>query len=92
MRKSSEKYSGIQLEVNERFVKSKISSMIRSIKRCLRKTLGKARFAIDELVTVLVGVEGTLNDRPLTYVYNEVGKEVLTPSHFLYFLALSLFF
>ena len=58
--------------------------MVRSIKRCLMKTLGEARLTFDELATVLVEVEGTLNDRPLTYVYDEVGEEVLTPSHFLY--------
>ncbi|XP_028416132.1 uncharacterized protein LOC114539721 [Dendronephthya gigantea] len=32
---------------------------------------------------MLVEVEGTLNSRPLTYAYDEVGSEPLTPSHLL---------
>ncbi|XP_028413913.1 uncharacterized protein LOC114536759 [Dendronephthya gigantea] len=40
--------------------------MVRSVKRCLRKVLGNAKLNLDELSTVLVEVEGTLNARPLT--------------------------
>ena len=38
----------------------------------------------DELFTVLVEVEGTLNSRPITYEYDETSEEVLTPSHLLF--------
>ena len=55
--------------------------MVQSVKRCLRNVLGNARLTFDELLTTLVEVEGTLNSRPLTYVYDEVGSEPLTPSH-----------
>ena len=55
--------------------------MVGSVKACLRKVLGNARLTFDELRTVLVEVEGTLNSRPLTYEYNEVEHEALTPSH-----------
>ncbi|XP_046857689.1 LOW QUALITY PROTEIN: uncharacterized protein LOC124451107 [Xenia sp. Carnegie-2017] len=55
--------------------------MVRSVKRCLKKVLGNARLTFDELLTVLVEVEATLNSRPLTYTYDEVGSEPLTPSH-----------
>ena len=34
--------------------------------------------------TVLGEIEGTLNSRPLKYEYNEVGSEVLTPSHMMF--------
>ena len=44
----------------------------------LQKTLRNARLSYEELLTVLVEVECTLNARPLTY---EVRGEVLTPSH-----------
>ena len=37
----------------------------------------------DELATVLVKVECTLNSRPLTCEY-EVGEEMLTPSHLIF--------
>jgi len=46
--------------------------------------LGNARLSFDRLLTALVEVEGTLNSPPLTYKYNEVGHEVLTPSHLVY--------
>ena len=38
----------------------------------------------DELATVLVEVKCTLNSRPLTYEYDEVGEEALTPSHLIF--------
>lgn len=58
--------------------------MVASVKDCLRKTLGNARLSYEELLTVLVEVECTLNARPLTYEYNEIDGEVLTPSHLIY--------
>ena len=53
-------------------------------KACLRKVLGRARLTFDELRTVLVEVEANLNTRPLTYQYDEVSAEVLTPSHLMH--------
>ena len=29
-------------------------------------------------------IEGTLNNRPLTYSYDELGEDMLTPAHLLY--------
>ena len=58
--------------------------MVRSVKRCLRKVLGNAKLTFDELNTVLVEVEGTLNARPLTDAFEELEGEVLTPSHLIY--------
>ena len=58
--------------------------MVASVKGCLRKTLGNERLTFDELATVLREIECTFNSRPLTYQYNEVGEEVLTPSHLIY--------
>ncbi|XP_065060201.1 uncharacterized protein LOC135687544 [Rhopilema esculentum] len=55
--------------------------MVRSVKRCLRKVLGNAKVSHDELCTLLAEVECVLNNRPLTYLYDELGGEVLTPSH-----------
>ena len=53
--------------------------MVRSVKRCLRKVLDNAKLTVDELTTVLVEIEGTLNDE-----YEECEGEVLTPSHLIY--------
>eukprot|EP00731_Ephydatia_muelleri_P025283 Em0017g366a len=55
--------------------------LIQSMKRCLRKAIGKARMDYDELVTVLVEVEATLNSRPISYLSSEDTGKPLTPSH-----------
>ena len=54
------------------------------VKRCLRKVLGNAKLTFEELLTTLVEVEGTLNSRPLTYIYDEVENDVLTPNHLIF--------
>ena len=54
--------------------------LVQSVKRCLGKTLGNAKPTYEELNTHLIEVEGALNSRPLTYLYDE-GGEPLTPSH-----------
>ena len=54
------------------------------MKRSLRKVLGNARLTFDELLTVLIETELSLNTRPLTYDYDEVNGEVLTSSHLIY--------
>lgn len=58
--------------------------MIQNAKRCLRKTLRNAKLDYDELHTLLVEVEGTLNSRPLTYVSSDDVEEPLTPFHLIY--------
>ena len=57
--------------------------MVRSMKACLKKVIGKMKLSYDELSTVLTEVEATLNSRPLTYVSLEDLDEPLTPSHLL---------
>ena len=53
--------------------------LVRSTKRCLKKTLGTARVSFEELLSVVVEIEGILNSRPLTYVDDEL-RNPLTPS------------
>ena len=57
--------------------------LIRSVKRCLIKTIGRAMLNYNELHTILVEIEGVINARPLTYVDddNEGVLYPLTPSH-----------
>ena len=57
--------------------------LIQSVKRCLKKTIGKAKLTYDELLTVLTEVEAIINSRPLSYVSSEDLDEPLTPSHLL---------
>lgn len=55
--------------------------MIKSVKRCLRKTIGQASLTYDELLTALMEVEMVVNSRPLSYISTEDAEEPLTPSH-----------
>ena len=60
--------------------------LIRSVKRCLIRIIGRASISYFELNTTLTDVEGIMNFRPLTYLYrDEDGIEYdLTPSHLIY--------
>ena len=55
-----------------------------TVKRSLKNVLKNAKLTSDELVTTLIEIEGTLNSRPLTYEYDELGAEMLTPAHLIY--------
>ena len=54
--------------------------LIKEVKLCLKKVLGRARLTFDELSTILVEIEAVLNSRPLTYLYTDNIEEPLTPS------------
>ena len=56
---------------------------MKSTKRCLKTTIGKATLTHDELVTITIEVEMILNSRPHSYMFTEDIKEPLTPSHLL---------
>ena len=58
--------------------------LIGTTKCCLRKVLGNTKLDADQMLTVLMELEATLNSRPLTYDYDELGAEMLTPSHLIY--------
>ena len=51
----------------------------------LKKVLGRSFITFEALQTLAVEIEGTLNDRPLTYLSADLGDpDLLTPSHLLY--------
>ena len=58
--------------------------LIRSVKRCLKKTIGQAKLTQDELLTAVVEVESVLNSRRLSYLTSDDLDQPLTPSHLLY--------
>ncbi|XP_071036987.1 uncharacterized protein [Parasteatoda tepidariorum] len=65
-------------------IKYIVFRLIGLTKRCLRKSLGRALLDEETLATVLVGIEASLNSRPLIYEHGENDTdEALTPSHFL---------
>ena len=55
--------------------------LVQSVKRCLKKVLRNAKLTYEELSTELIEIEGVLNSRPLTYVYDDDLEGILTPSH-----------
>ena len=57
---------------------------VQSIKRILRKSLFRATVTYEELLTLTVEIEGILNCRPITYVYNDEFSKPLTPIHLIY--------
>ena len=60
--------------------------MIRTVKSCLMKNIGKITMIYDELNTLLVEVEVIVNSRPLTCVEDDQDGTIypLTPSHLIY--------
>ena len=43
-----------------------------------------ACLSLVELQTVVAEVEGTVNNRPLTYDYSGMGEDMITPFHLVY--------
>ncbi|CAB4030027.1 integrase core domain, partial, partial [Paramuricea clavata] len=58
--------------------------LVRTVKGCLKKTLGRAYTTFEELQTILCEVEVAINNRPLTYVSEDDLDEPLTPFHLMY--------
>lgn len=58
--------------------------LIKSTKRCLKKTLGRASLTYEEFLTIVVEIEAILNSRPLSHVTVDDVDEPLTPSHLLH--------
>ena len=54
--------------------------LVRPVKRCLKKVLRTSRLTYEELLTLLIQIEGVMNSCPLTYLYED-NDEPLTPSH-----------
>ena len=60
-------------------------SMIKSAKRAINAILGNADITDEELMTAIIGAEGLINSRPLTYQSTDPADDVpLTPNHFLH--------
>ncbi|XP_066910124.1 uncharacterized protein [Clytia hemisphaerica] len=58
--------------------------LVRSVKRCLRKSIENAKLNYEEMLTILKEVENILNNRPLTYLYTEENVDPLTPNKLIY--------
>ena len=60
-------------------------TMIKLPKKAIKAILGKADINDEELTTAMIGAEGLINSRPLTYQSANPADDVpLTPNHFLH--------
>lgn len=57
--------------------------LIQTVKRTLNKVIGRRCLSFEELNTLLGEVEGIVNARPLTYIYDDLDgiNFAPTPSH-----------
>ena len=60
------------------------------MKRCLRKLLGLSRVDYEQLHTLLAEIQTIINNRPLTFLYDEHAEEVLTPNYLLFIRKINL--
>ena len=56
--------------------------LIRSMKSSLNRIIFRSSVNYEELLTIVIGIEGIMNSRPLTYINSDV-EEILTPGHLL---------
>ena len=59
--------------------------LIRTIKSCLYKTIGRARLSYFELLTVISDIQSAINSRPMTYRSSKGDLEAIMSSSFLKF-------
>ena len=59
--------------------------MVKSAKKAIKAILGHADINDEELMTTIIGAEGFINSRPLTYQSAcHIDDVPLTPNHFLH--------
>ena len=57
--------------------------LIKTVKHCLFKILGRSTPTLSEFITFLSDIQKILNNRPLTYRSRENEVDIITPNHFL---------
>ena len=57
--------------------------LIRTVKSCLYKSIGRSKLSYFELLTVISDVQNAVNSRPLTYRSSDNDLETITPNCFL---------
>ena len=73
----------IKIPVYSAWVGATWERMIRTVKNCLYKTIGRTKVSYFDLLTVLSDISNAVNSRPLTYRSCESELEVITPNNFL---------
>ena len=75
----------IRIPAYTAWVGSTWERLIRTIKSCLYKTVGRSRLNYFELLTIIGDIQSAINFRPLTYRSSERDLEIITPNSFLKF-------
>ena len=74
----------IRIPAYSAWVGSTWERMIRVIKSCLYKVVGRSTLGYYKLLTILSNVQNAVNSRPLTYrCSDDNGLEVITPNCFI---------
>ena len=58
--------------------------LVRSTKELLRKELKTYKLTYEQLQTILFEIETIINNRPITYFYDDESESCLTPNHLLF--------
>ena len=81
MRKNNIKH--VQIPLYSAWVGSTWERLIRVVKSCLYKTVGRAKMTYFELLTSLSNIANVVNSRPLTYRSSDSNLDVISPNSFL---------
>jgi hypothetical protein len=57
--------------------------LIRTIKNCLYKVVGRSKLSYFDLLTTLSDIQNAINSRPLTYRTSDNELDIITPNHFI---------
>ena len=73
----------IKIPLYSAWVGSAWERLIRVLKMCLYKTVGRNKLSYFEMITTLSHIENAINSRPLTYRASNKDLECITPNSFL---------
>ena len=73
----------VKIPLYSAWVGSAWERLIRVLKNCLYKVVGRSRLTYFELLTSLSNIQLAINSRPLTYRSSNAGLEFITPNSFL---------
>ena len=61
--------------------------MVGLVKNCLFKSIGRGCLTWEELADVLLDIEITLSNRPLSYIQDDLRNPILTPNSLMFVLS-----
>ena len=73
----------IKIPLYSAWVGSTWERLIRVVKSCLYKTVGRSRIKYFDLLTILSDIQNAINSRPLTYRCSDSNLDIITPNCFL---------